>query len=186
MNAIVVSALLGVLMMFSGLFFRKSKQIQALALVAFTGLLASTLYDKFLVSGSEQSFFGMIHLDSYSAWFNVLITACGLMYVLLFHKNIAEVGKNDAEYFALLFFILCGAYLLSSFSNLLIMFLGIEILSIPQYILAGSDKENIKSNEASLKYFLMGAFSTGILLMGITLLYGASGSFDIMSDKFTL
>jgi NADH-quinone oxidoreductase subunit N len=66
------------------------------------------------------------------------------------------------------------------------MFLGIEILSIPQYILAGSDKENIKSNEASLKYFLMGAFSTGILLMGITLLYGASGSFDIMSDKFTL
>ncbi|HMT35524.1 MAG TPA: NADH-quinone oxidoreductase subunit N [Chitinophagaceae bacterium] len=186
MNAIVVAALLGVLMMFSGLFFRKSKQIQALALVAFTGLLASTLYDKFLVSGSEQSFFGMIHLDSYSAWFNVLITACGLMYVLLFHKNIAEVGKNDAEYFALLFFILCGAYLLSSFSNLLIMFLGIEILSIPQYILAGSDKENIKSNEASLKYFLMGAFSTGILLMGITLLYGASGSFDIMSDKFTL
>ena len=60
MNAIVVSALLGVLMMFSGLFFRKSKQIQALALVAFTGLLASTLYDKFLVSGSEQSFFGIL------------------------------------------------------------------------------------------------------------------------------
>ena len=186
MNAIVVSALLGVLMMFSGLLFRKSKQIQALALVAFTGLLAATLYDKFLVSGSEQSFFGMIHLDTYSAWFNVLITACSLMYVLLFHKNITQVGKNEAEYFALLFFILCGAYLLSSFSNLLIMFIGIEILSIPQYILAGSDKENIKSNEASLKYFLMGAFSTGILLMGITLLYGASGSFDIMSDKFTM
>jgi NADH-quinone oxidoreductase subunit N len=67
---------------------------------------------------------------------------------------------------------------------MLILFLGIEILSIPQYILAGSDKENIKSNEASLKYFLMGAFSTGILLMGITLIYGATGSFDIFSEGF--
>ncbi len=185
MNAIVVSALLGVLMMFSGLVLRKSKQIQALALVAFVVMAGVVCYDKYLVSVSQQSFFGMISLDTFSAWFNVLVTACSLMYILIFHKNIADVGKNDSEYFALLFFILCGVYLLSSFSNLLILFLGIEILSIPQYILAGSDKGNIKSNEASLKYFLMGAFSTGILLMGITLLYGSTGSFDIMSDKFT-
>jgi NADH-quinone oxidoreductase subunit N len=59
------------------------------------------------------------------------------------------------------------------------MFIGIEIMSIPQYILAGSDKRNLKSSEASLKYFLMGSFSTGILLMGITLLYGASRTFNI-------
>jgi NADH-quinone oxidoreductase subunit N len=59
------------------------------------------------------------------------------------------------------------------------LFIGIEILSIPQYILAGSDRRNLKSSEASLKYFLMGAFSTGILLMGITLLYGASRTFYI-------
>lgn len=186
MNAIIVSALLGVLMMFSGIIFQKTKHIQTLALVSFAVLLGAVAYDKYLVGVAEQSYYGMISLDSYSAWFNVLITFCSLLYVLMFHKNIAEVGKNEAEYFALLFFILCGAYLISSFGNLLILFLGIEILSIPQYILAGSDKENIKSNEASLKYFLMGAFSTGILLMGITLLYGATGSFDIMSDKFSM
>lgn len=184
MNAIVVSALLGVVMMFSGLIFRKSKHIQGLALLAIMLLLGAVCYDNYLVSVREQSFFKMVALDSYSAWFNVLITACTLIYFLMFRKNIADVGKNEGEYFALIFFILCGAYLLSSFNNLLILFLGIEILSIPQYILAGSDKENIKSNEASLKYFLMGAFSTGILLMGITLIYGATGSFDIMSDKF--
>src|SRR5690606_29898614 len=61
-------------------------------------------------------------------------------------------------------------------------FIGIELISIPQYILAGSDKRNVKSTEASLKYFLMGAFSTGILLMGIALLYGAMGTFYI--DQF--
>ena len=184
MNAIVVSALLGVVMMFAGLILRKSKQIQLLAIIGMAILLGAVCYDYILASSSIQSYFNMILLDTYSAWFNILITACSLLYFLIFHKPIADIGKNDAEYFALIFFILCGAYLLSSFSNLLILFIGIEILSIPQYILAGSDKENIKSNEASLKYFLMGAFSTGILLMGITLLYGATGTFDIMSDSF--
>ena len=61
-------------------------------------------------------------------------------------------------------------------------FIGIEILSIPLYILTGSDKKNLKSNEASLKYFLMGSFSTGIMLMGIALLYGATGNFNLASS----
>src|SRR5205814_7103730 len=83
----------------------------------------------------------------------------------------------------LIFFILCGITLTSSFKSLLILFLGIEIISIPLYILTGSDKRNLKSNEASLKYFLLGAFSTGLLLMGIALIYGAQGSFE--SDKIS-
>jgi NADH-quinone oxidoreductase subunit N len=90
-----------------------------------------------------------------------------------------RVGVNLAEYFALIFFVLCGIAIVSSFSSLLMLFLGIEIISIPLYILTGSDKRNLKSNEAALKYFLMGAFSTGIMLMGITLLYGVKGSFNI-------
>jgi len=94
-------------------------------------------------------------------------------------KEIQRVGSYVAEYFALMFFILCGLYLLSTYNNLLMMFIGIEILSIPQYILAGSDKKNLKSSEAALKYFLMGSFSTGIQLMGITLLYGAARSFNL-------
>jgi len=68
---------------------------------------------------------------------------------------------------------------LTSFDNLLMLFIGIEILSIPLYILTGSDKKNLLSNEAALKYFLMGAFSTGVLLLGITLCYGAIGSFRL-------
>jgi NADH-quinone oxidoreductase subunit N len=90
-----------------------------------------------------------------------------------------KISKDYAEYFALIFFILCGSFLVSSFQSLLILFLGIEIISIPLYILTGADKRNLKSNEASLKYFLMGSFSTGIMLMGITLIYGAVGTFDV-------
>ena len=62
------------------------------------------------------------------------------------------------------------------------LFLGIEIISIPLYILTGSDKRNLKSNEASLKYFLLGAFSTGLMLMGIALVYGATGTFNTIAD----
>ena len=94
-------------------------------------------------------------------------------------KDIEEVGVNQAEYFALIFFVLCGVSIASSFNTLLMLFLGIEIISIPLYILTGSDKRNLKSNEASLKYFFMGSFSTGIMLMGIALIYGATGSFAV-------
>jgi NADH-quinone oxidoreductase subunit N len=88
-----------------------------------------------------------------------------------------RVGLNYSDYFALLFFVLTGVVISASFQSLLMLFLGIEILSIPLYILTGSDKRNLKSNEAALKYFLMGSFSTGLMLMGIALVYGATGTF---------
>ncbi|MBD0333128.1 MAG: NADH-quinone oxidoreductase subunit N, partial [Chitinophagaceae bacterium] len=92
--------------------------------------------------------------------------------------DMENVGLNYGDYFALIFFELSGIALAASFRSLLILFLGIEIISIPLYILTGSDKRNLKSNEASLKYFLMGAFSTGLMLMGICLVYGATGTFN--------
>jgi len=98
---------------------------------------------------------------------------------LLSGKDIEKAGKNTAEIFALIFFVLCGIGIVTSYVNLLMLFIGIEILSIPLYILTGSDKKNLKGNEAALKYFLMGSFSTGIMLMGIALLYGATGTFAI-------
>jgi len=77
----------------------------------------------------------------------------------------------------LIFFITAGISIIAGFKSLLMLFIGIEIVSIPLYVLAGSDKSNLKSNEAALKYFLMGSFSTGILLMGIAFLYGDAGTF---------
>lgn len=88
-----------------------------------------------------------------------------------------------AEYYTLLLFSLTGAVLVNSFHNLALLFLGIEIMSVALYILVGIRKKDPASNEAAIKYFIMGAFSTGFLLFGITLLYGASGSFDLVMIK---
>jgi NADH-quinone oxidoreductase subunit N len=105
--------------------------------------------------------------------------AITFLYLWINAEEIEAIGHQAADFYALFFFILCGASILTSFDNLLMLFIGIEILSIPLYILTGSDKKNLLSNEASLKYFLMGSFSTGILLLGITLCYGAIGSFRL-------
>ncbi len=109
-----------------------------------------------------------------------------LVYFLLNGRDITSIGNNPGEYFALIFFVLCGISIATSFNSLLMLFIGIEIISIPLYILTGSDKRNLKSNEASLKYFLMGAFSTGIMLLGIALLYGAGDKGSFFLDDLAL
>jgi NADH-quinone oxidoreductase subunit N len=88
-------------------------------------------------------------------------------------------GSHIADIYALMIFVLVGALVMTSYSSLVMLFIGIEILSIALYILVGSRRMNLSSNEASLKYFLMGAFASGFLLFGITLLYGVTGSFDL-------
>ena len=168
--------------MFASFMVNSKSAISTLAVVLFAALLGVNIWDLANTpANAPQLLYGnMLRIEHYSLWFNTLMTGCSLLYVLLMGREIQKVGAHVAEYFALIFFILCGVYVLSTYNNLLMLFIGIEIMSIPQYILAGSDKKNLKSSEASLKYLLMGAFSTGILLMGITLLYGAARTFDIM------
>ena len=182
MKAIIATTIFGVIMMFTGLAVNNKKSVVAIATLLFAMLLGINIWELASTSTNAPELFfnNMLRVEHYSVWFNTLMTGCTLLYILLMGDEIRKVGSHVAEYFTLIFFILCGLYLLSSYNNLLMLFIGIEILSIPQYILAGSDKRNLKSSEASLKYFLMGAFSTGILLMGITLLYGAARSFNIM------
>ena len=178
MKAIIAATVFGIIMMFAGIVVNNKKSLTGLAIVLFAALTLIGMWDiNCAPADAPQLLFNnMLRIENFSLWFNHLMTAATLLYVLLMRKEISKVGVHVAEYFALIFFILTGLYLLSTFNNMLMLFIGIEILSIPQYILAGSDKFSLKSSEASLKYFLMGAFSTGILLMGITLLYGATRS----------
>lgn len=186
MKAIIAATILGIVLMFAGLFIKEKKTIVSIATALFLALFGITIWEVQTASSTapEMLFNNMLRIDSYALWFNMLMAGCTFLYVLLMGKDIMRVGNHVAEYFALISFILCGLFLLSTYNNLLMLFIGIEIMSIPQYILAGSDKRNLKSNEASLKYFLMGAFTTGILLMGITLLYGATGTFYITNFTF--
>jgi NADH-quinone oxidoreductase subunit N len=121
----------------------------------------------------------MLQFDRFASLFTLVIFLCTFFFFLLSAKEMEKVGRDYSEFFALIFFILAGTVLVSSFKSLLILFIGIEIISIPLYILTSSDKRNLKSNEAGLKYFLMGSFSTGLMLMGIALVYGATGTFYV-------
>ncbi|MDQ2753428.1 MAG: NADH-quinone oxidoreductase subunit N [Bacteroidota bacterium] len=179
MNAILLSVILGVVMMFSSIFVQNKKAFRYIATAGLFILLAGCFADFNGIILWNIDTKGVLVFDNFGSYFNIIAVAVTLVYVLLTGKEIQQTGSYIAEYFALIFFVMCGIFLLSSYNNLLMLFLGIEILSIPLYILTGSDKRNMKSNEASLKYFLMGTFSTGLLLMGIAFIYGATGSFSL-------
>ena len=178
MNALILSAIWGVVMMFGGIFFRDGKTTRGLALAGLLLLLASTILEMNGTVFFNVNTRGMIVFDRFALLMNAIIIFSTLAYVWLSGRDMEKVGRYAADYQALIFFILCGVTMVSSFRSLLILFLGIEIISIPLYILTGSDKRNLKSNEAALKYFLLGSFSTGLMLMGMALVYGARGSFD--------
>ncbi len=179
MNALIILAVMGVVMMFSGLLLKQRSAIRTVALI---GLLAAIVLNVMETYGFHLfniNSKGMMNFDRFALFFNTIALVCTFIFFLLSAKEMEKVGMQYSDYFALIFFILCGIILSASFNSLLILFLGIEIISIPLYILTGSDKRNLKSNEAALKYFLLGSFSTGLMLMGITLIYGDSGSFAI-------
>jgi len=187
MNAIIFSAAWGIVMMFSGVF-AKGKSTPRLLAIAGIVLL-------FIVNGIElnggQPFFNidtkdMLRVNSFNLTFLAVAFGSTLLYFLLSGKDIEKVGEHVGEYFALIFFVLCGVSLVATYNTLLLLFIGIEILSIPLYILTGSDKRNLKSNEAALKYFLMGAFSTGIMLMGIAFIYGANPNASFFINNIDL
>lgn len=182
MNAIIVSALLGVVMMFSGIFTTNKTIIKNIATVGVLVLLAANLMEMYNLFSFDINTHDLIVTQRYGLFFNCIAYGATFIYLVLSASDITDVGINVAEYFALIFFVLCGVAILSSFNGLLMLFIGVEILSIPLYILTGADKRNLKSNEASLKYFLMGAFSTGVMLMGIALMYGATGNFGMVHN----
>jgi NADH-quinone oxidoreductase subunit N len=188
MNAILLSAVWGIVMMFSGIVTQSKTAIRGTAVLGLVLLLIGNYADMTGYHLLTIDVHKMLFFDTFGLLGNSIAFGSTLMLVLLSGRDMEKVGHNLAEYFALIFFVLCGVALITTFNSLLMLFLGIEIISIPLYILTGSDKKNMKSNEAALKYFLMGSFSTGLMLLGIAFLYGASptGSFiidDIWSMK---
>lgn len=179
MNAIILSAILGVVLMFTGIFTTSKSTIRTVAAVGMLLLLLANIAEMNGWQLFDINTRNMLVFTKFGLLFNTIAIGATLLYFLLSARDVVEVGENGADYFALIFFILCGVSIVSSFNTLLLLFLGIEIISIPLYILTGSDKRNLKSNEAALKYFLMGSFSTGVMLMGIVLMYGARGTFSI-------
>ncbi len=184
MNALILLAVSGVIMMFSSFLLKDKAGVRTLANILLLAVIGAIILDMREVHFFNIDLKGMLSFDRFSLLFTFIATVCTFVFLLLSARDMEKIGTNYSEYFALIFFILTGVVLVSAFKSLLILFIGIEIISIPLYILTGADKRNLKSNEASLKYFLMGAFSTGLMLMGIALIYGATGTFMTGEMKF--
>lgn len=175
MFSLITIAITGVLLLYLG--FLKNRNIYIS--VAVTGLVMALAMNIYLWNSGETSFSNMMIIDNYSIGFNALIIFTTLLILLLAPQYYKGIEKNIAEIYALLLFSLSGACLMTSFDNLTMLFIGIETMSIPLYILAGSKKFSIRSNEASFKYFIFSSLATAIFLLGVTLVYGMTGSFHM-------
>lgn len=178
-------------MMFSGVLLKQKSAVRNIALAGLLVLLVVNVLEMYGTRFFHVNVDGMMRFDRFALLFNSIAFFSAFLYLALSGRDMEKVGNYYAEYLALIFFITCGIILVAASKSLLILFLGIEIISIPLYILTGSDKRNLKSNEAALKYFLLGSFSTGLMLMGIALIYGYTNSFStehilVKDDKSVL
>src|ERR1700744_1154253 len=176
MSTLIILSVLPILVLYLGLFKAKNAllPVTVIGLLAALGL-ALTQWN----SGAQPIYHGMMLFDNFSIAFSAITIISTILILLLSKEYFEKISSHVAEYYAIILFSLAGIIVMLSYNNLTMLFIGIEIMSVSLYILAGIKKNDFASNEASLKYFLMGAFSTGFLLFGIALIYGATGSFNL-------
>jgi NADH-quinone oxidoreductase subunit N len=165
----------GVLLMLLQPFLRNR---QWLTLVAMVGAAVGTLATYFGHMGS--GFFGLIQFDTYSLFFHWLVGLVAFLVILAADSYLERENLAPAEFYALILFATAGMGVLASAQELLTAFIGLEMSSISSYVLAGYRRDSLKSSESAVKYFLLGSFATAFFLYGIALVYGASGSTNLM------
>jgi NADH-quinone oxidoreductase subunit N len=175
MTGIIIISLIAIVILFLGLY-KLDKAIVPLAVV---GLLASITSYALAWNTNIYYFNNMLFVDNFAILFSILTIATTILILLLSPGYFEKISSNVAEYVALILFSLVGVLCMVSYNNFSMLFIGIEIMSISMYIMAGIRKKDLASNEAALKYFLMGSFATGFLLFGIALVYGFTGSFNL-------
>ena len=154
------------------------KNRQGLTLFAMVGAAAGTLATYFGQMGS--GFFGLIQFDTYSLFFHWLVGLVAFLVILASDSYLERENLAPAEFYALILFATAGMGVLASAQELLTAFIGLEMSSISSYVLAGYRRDSVKSSESAVKYFLLGSFATAFFLYGIALVYGASGSTNLM------
>jgi NADH-quinone oxidoreductase subunit N len=128
---------------------------------------------------AATGFNDMVVLDGFSTYLNILQLVCGLLGIALAYHYIRRTGIEHGEYYTLLLFSIAGMMLMAQANDLMIVFISLELLSLPLYVLAAFNRKRSDSEEAGIKYFLLGAFSSGFVLYGIALVYGATASTNL-------
>lgn len=146
------------------------------AFLAALGLALSLGFTLAQIGATDTGFNNMVVLDGFSTFVDALLLVTGLFGIALAYNYLKRMGIERGEYYSLLLFSITGMLLMAQASDLIIVFLALEMLSIPLYVLAAFDRPKVNSEEAGLKYFLLGAFSTGFIVYGIALVFGATGT----------
>jgi NADH-quinone oxidoreductase subunit N len=176
MKALIIVFLGAVLVLFAGLGKQERRITPLVWLILLLALVSIGLEYKGWKFPWEAGMDNMLAFSKGALVFSGVLVALTLVGTMIYQPREADKG---GDVYAMMLFSVCGALILTSFTSFFTLFLGIEIMSIPLYVLAGFRKENLESNEAALKYYLMGAFATGIFLFGTALIYGATGSFSL-------
>ncbi|MDI6802031.1 MAG: NADH-quinone oxidoreductase subunit N [Thermodesulfovibrionales bacterium] len=147
--------------------------------LAFIGILAAAAVMYIMPASMGETFGGMFISDSYSIFFKFIFIINLILTILISLRYIQRQKAEYGEYYSLLLFATAGMMLMASAKDLIILYLGLELMALSTYILAGIKRHDVKSNEAAIKYFLLGGFSSALLLYGISLLYGMTTTTDI-------
>jgi NADH-quinone oxidoreductase subunit N len=168
----------GVLVMMVDAFARRGQRwlTGGLSIVALLAAGAASIWLGIGSKGAHSAFNGMIVLDQLRLSFTLIFLIVSILTVLIAAAWIDIEKLPAGEFHALLLFATCGMMLMASAGDLVIVFLGLEILSIATYVMAGFRRTDVRSNESSLKYFILGSFASAFLLYGIALIYGATAT----------
>lgn len=147
-----------------------------LGYISFIGLAAAAVLVGAGWGAHIVSFNGSVVLDNFATFFKMIFLLSAGLAILISDQYMEREGCNHGELYPIILFTVVGMMLMASGTDLMTIFLGLEVMSVSLYILSGFNRANRKSNEAGLKYFLLGAFSTGFLLYGMALIYGATGT----------
>lgn len=165
------------------LFFERKSVTAALAALGLVVTLVVTL-----VMGGEvrTGFGGMVSQDGFAVFISALLLGSGLLAIVLSFSYVRRMDIDRGEYYTMMLFALSGMMLMASANDLIIVFLALELFSIPLYVLSGFARPRADSEESALKYFLIGAFSSAIMVFGIALVYGATGTTQLFEIVETI
>ena len=157
-----------------------------LAYVSLAGVILAALATLYLWDSAGPAFPNVLAADGLSAFLNLVFLLVAGLSILISVDYIGRLDVGEGEYYGLMLLSVSGMMFLGAALNLMVVFLGLEIMSIPLYVLAGANQKDGRSGEAALKYFLLGAFASGFLLYGLAFLYGSTGTTSLVGIANTL
>jgi NADH-quinone oxidoreductase subunit N len=174
-------ALLALVVMMVDLFVKRRAVTAAVALLGLIVPFGFAISLAMTQTGTQRAFFNMLVVDPYAIFFEIVFLIIAAIMILASYDYVGKYVKADGEFYTLMLFSVTGMMLMASTGELISIYISLELTSIPLYVMAGLIRTSERSAEASVKYVLLGAMSSAILLYGFALLYGLTGTTDLVS-----